>query len=50
MKGSIELYETSGGRRYRVRYRDPEHRFREKAGFKSGPSSATEALASVWTP
>lgn len=47
--GSIEPYETSGGRRYRVRYRDPEHRSREKAGFrtKNGPGSATEFLASV---
>lgn len=47
--GSIEPYETSGGRRYRVRYRDPEHRSREKAGFrhKTGPGSATEFLASV---
>lgn len=47
--GSIEPYETAGGRRYRVRYRDPEHRSREKAGFvrKMGPGSATEFLASV---
>jgi len=30
---SIEPYETSSGRRYRVRYRDPQRRQREKAGF-----------------
>jgi Site-specific recombinase XerD len=31
--GSIETYTVSAGRRYRVRYRDPEHRSREKNGF-----------------
>lgn len=31
--GSITPYSTSAGRRYRVRYRDPEHRSREKNGF-----------------
>ena len=31
--GSIESYQTANGRRYRVRYRDPDHRSREKAGF-----------------
>ena len=30
---SIESYQTKAGRRYRVRYRDPDHRSREKAGF-----------------
>lgn len=33
--GSIESYETAGGRRYRVRYRDPDRRSREKGGFKT---------------
>jgi hypothetical protein len=32
--GSIEPYETAGGRRYRIRYRDPAHRSREKTGFR----------------
>lgn len=31
--GSIERYETGAGRRYRVRYRDPELRSKERAGF-----------------
>ena len=30
---SIERYETAAGRRYRVRYRDPEMRSKERAGF-----------------
>ena len=30
---SIESYETSNGKRYRVRYRDPDRKSREKAGF-----------------
>jgi integrase len=30
---SIEPYETDNGRRYRIRYRDPEHRSRERGGF-----------------
>lgn len=33
--GSVEPYEVAGGRRYRVRWRDPEHKSREKAGFKT---------------
>ena len=31
--GSISSYETRDGRRYRVRYRDPDRRSREKNGF-----------------
>lgn len=31
--GSISSYETSDGKRYRVRYRDPDRRSREKNGF-----------------
>lgn len=31
--GSIEAYTVLAGRRYRVRYRDPEHHSREKNGF-----------------
>lgn len=31
--GSIEPYDTSSGRRYRVRYRDAERRQRERKGF-----------------
>ena len=32
---SIEPYETGTGRRYRVRYRDPEMRSKERAGFRT---------------
>ena len=32
---SIEPYETRAGRRYRVRYRDPELRSKERAGFRT---------------
>jgi integrase len=31
--GSISGYETADGRRYRVRYRDPDRKSREKGGF-----------------
>lgn len=31
----IEPYETGSGRRYRVRYRDPEMRSKERAGFRT---------------
>ncbi len=31
--GSVEAYKTAEGRRYRVRYRDPDRRSREKGGF-----------------
>ena len=44
--GSIEPYETSAGRRYRVRYRDPSHQSREKAGFRR-KADAEEYLAGV---
>jgi integrase len=44
--GSVEPYETSGGRRYRVRYRDPDRRSREKAGF-SRKTDAEEFLGTV---
>lgn len=44
--GSIESYQTAGGRRYRVRYRDPDHRSREKAGF-SRKIDAEQFLAST---
>lgn len=32
---TIEAYETKAGRRYRVRYRTPEHRSTDKRGFKT---------------
>jgi integrase len=32
--GSIKSYETNTGKRYIVRYRDPDHKSREKAGFR----------------
>jgi integrase len=44
--GSVEPYQTAGGRRYRVRYRDPERRSKEKGGFKL-KRDAEEYLASV---
>lgn len=33
--GSITAYETSGGKRYRVRYRKPDHSQTDKRGFKT---------------
>lgn len=30
---SVNAYETADGKRYRVRYRDPDRKSREKAGF-----------------
>lgn len=33
--GSVESYETTKGRRYRVRYRTPDHRQTDKRGFKT---------------
>jgi len=44
--GSIEPYESRDGRRYRVRYRDPDRRSREKAGFTT-KRAAEEYLANV---
>lgn len=44
--GSIEPYETTSGRRYSVRYQDPAHQSREKAGFRR-KVDAEEYLAGV---
>ncbi|MBG6056485.1 hypothetical protein IWX81_002923 [Salinibacterium sp. CAN_S4] len=33
--GSITPYETSGGRRYRVRYRKPDRKQTDKRGFRN---------------
>jgi integrase len=44
--GSIEPYEVASGRRYRVRYRDPEHAQRLRAGFPT-KHAAEEFLASI---
>jgi len=44
--GSIEPYEVSSGKRYRVRYRDPEHTQRLRAGFAT-KRAAEEFLASI---
>jgi len=33
--GSITAYETSGGKRYRVRYRKPDHSQTDKRGFRT---------------
>lgn len=44
--GSVEPYETSAGRRYRVRYRDPARKSKEKGGF-ARKKDAEDYLASV---
>ncbi len=44
--GSVESYRTEEGRRYRVRYRDPDRRSKEKGGFLR-KIDAEEYLASV---
>lgn len=44
--GSVEPYETAAGRRYRVRYRDPDRRQREKGGF-TRKIDAEQYLATV---
>lgn len=33
--GTIEAYETGAGKRYRVRYRTPDHRQTDKRGFRT---------------
>lgn len=44
--GSIDAYQTSGGRRYRVRYRRPDRTQTDKRGFRT-KREAEEFLASV---
>lgn len=44
--GTVEPYETSSGRRYRVRYRKPDRSQTDKRGFKT-KRSAEEYLATV---
>ncbi|MBC7760796.1 MAG: site-specific integrase, partial [Candidatus Saccharibacteria bacterium] len=44
--GSISSYETSAGRRYRVRYRKPDHAQTDKRGFRT-KRQAGEFLSSV---
>ena len=44
--GSIEPYEVASGKRYRVRYRDPKHTQRLRAGFAT-KRAAEEFLASI---
>lgn len=44
--GSVTSYETGGGRRYRVRYRKPDHAQTDKRGFKT-KREAELFLASV---
>lgn len=44
--GTIEPYETSAGKRYRVRYRKPDHSQTDKRGFKT-KREAEEFLAST---
>jgi hypothetical protein len=44
--GSIAPYETAHGRRYRVRYRRPDHTEAEKRGFRT-KSDAELYLSSV---
>jgi integrase len=44
--GSIQPYETAGGRRYRVRYRKPDHTQTDRRGFRT-KREAEVFLASV---
>lgn len=44
--GTIEAYETAGGRRYRVRYRKPDHSQTDKRGFRT-KREAEQFLVSV---
>ena len=44
--GSIDSYETSAGKRYRVRYRDPDRKSREKGGF-TRKKDAEDYLADI---
>jgi len=44
--GSITAYNTEAGRRYRVRYRDPDRRSREKNGF-ARRKDAEDYLANI---
>ena len=44
--GSVTPYETGGGRRYRVRYRKPDHSQTDKRGFRT-KREAELFLASV---
>jgi len=44
--GSVEPYETRAGRRYRVHYRDPDRKSREKGGF-TRKKDAEDYLANV---
>ena len=44
--GSVTPYETANGRRYRVRYRKPDHSQTDKRGFRT-KRSAEEFLATV---
>jgi hypothetical protein len=44
--GSISFYETSAGKRYRVRYRKPDHMQTDKRGFRT-KREAEDFLASV---
>jgi len=44
--GSVTSYETAGGKRYLVRYRDPDRKSREKGGFRR-KKDAEDYLADV---
>jgi hypothetical protein len=44
--GTIEAYETARGKRYRVRYRTPDHKQTDKRGFRT-KRDADLFLASV---
>ena len=44
--GSVTLYDSAAGRRYRVRYRKPDHSQTDKRGFKT-KRDAELYLASV---
>jgi len=43
--GRVTPYETSGGRRYRVPYRKPDHKQTDKPGFRTKRDATCASLA-----
>ena len=48
--GTIEACETARGKRYRVRYRTPDHRQTDKRGFRTKREAAQLGLRTVLRP
>ena len=42
--GSVTAYETAAGKRYRVRYRKPDHGQTDKRGFKTKKAAVSRAM------